>query len=111
MPIDNSVIPGQPSIFKANFTPTGSTLPSTDTITFGCDDPAVVLAPSPDGDVTKIQVTFPATGDSATSFNLAAQLTGPDYPTPLNLTPRNVTVQSTTPPPTLPSGGTIDQVS
>jgi hypothetical protein len=108
---DNSLDPGVAGVFQASFLPAGSSVPAADVITFAADDPEVVLAASPDGDLTKVVVTFPATGDAATSFNLACQLTGPDFPTPVNLTPTNVKINTVAPPPNLPTGGSIVQLS
>jgi hypothetical protein len=110
VPTNLSVVPGVASIFQFNPSPSGSSVPAADACTFAADDSAVVIAQVP-GQPLQASVTFPATGDAATSFNLAAQLTGPDFPTPVNATPVNVTVVGSAPPPNLPTGGTITQLS
>jgi len=110
MPTNLSVVPGVESIFQFNPTPSGTSVPAADVCTFAADDSAVVIRPIP-GQPLQAGVTFPATGDSAASFNLAAQLTGPDFANPVNATPVSVTVVGAAPPPSLPTGGTITQIS
>jgi len=101
---------GAPGVFQASFTPPGSSVPSADVITFATNDPNAVVSPGPTSDPTTCSVTVPAT-DTNTSLVLACQLTGPDFPTPVNLTPLTVAILPAVTPPVLPTGGTINQLS
>lgn len=109
MPTNLSLVPGVAGIFQFNPTPAGSSVPPADTCTFAANDPAVVIAPVP-GQPLQASVTFPATGDSATSFQLAAQVSGPDFPTPVNATPVTVSIVGSVSG-NLPTGGTLSQLS
>ena len=104
-----SVNPGVPGIFQVTPTPAGTSVPAADTITFAANDPEVVIGPGNAGDPTTCSVTAPV-GDTNASFILAVQFSGPDFPTPVNGTPVTVTINQATPP-TLPTGGTIAQLS
>jgi len=111
MPTNNTVVAGTSGVFQVTPTPAGTSVPAADTITFAANDPAVTISASPDGDPTKAVVAVSAS-DTNASFQLACQFTGPDFPTPVDATPITVTIeQPTPPPPTLPTGGTIAQLS
>lgn len=108
MPTDNSIVVGTTGVFQVTPTPPGSAVPKADTITFAASDPSITVAASPDGDPTKAVVGVPS-GSALTSFQLACQFSGPDFPTPVNATPITVSVTPATAP--LPTGGTISQLS
>jgi hypothetical protein len=115
MPTNLSLAPGVPGVFQANPVDVNGNpviVAAPDVITFASNDPAVTVTNNFNGNLAQAQVTFPATGDTNTSIQLAAQITGPDYPTPVNLTPVTVSISGVTPPPSgLAVGGTITQIS
>jgi len=110
-PGSNSIMAGNAAggVFQANLTNASgpAVLPAADSITFAANDPAIVITPVP-GQPLQVQVVAPAS-DLGTSFQLAAQLSGPDFPTPVNLTPLTVAINQPTS--GLPTGGTISQIS
>jgi len=89
--------PGASNTFQATLLPAGSSLQSGPS--FAVDDPAVTLAPSPDGDVTKIVATVPAT-DTATSFNMKVSGVNVDGTTPSHVF--TIPILQTPPPPPTP---------
>ena len=108
MPTNNSIVVGTTGVFQVTPTPPGSAVPAADVITFAASDPSITIAVSPDADPTKVMVGAPA-GSTLTSFQLACQFTGADFPTPVNATPITVSVTPAAAP--LPTGGTIAQLS
>jgi hypothetical protein len=100
---------GAPGIFLLTPSPAGSTLPAADTLTNATNDPAVVVAAVP-GQPMQVSLTVPAS-DTNTSFVLAGQFSGPDYPTPVNVTPLTIAIIPATTPPVIPTGGTYSQLS
>ena len=89
--------PGASNTFQATLLPAGSSLQSGPS--FAVDDPLVTLAPSPDGDVTKIVATVPAT-DTATSFNMKVSGVNVDGTTPSHVF--SIPILEPTPPPPVP---------
>src|ERR1700730_8498616 len=64
------VVAGASGTFQYSLLPAGSLGLKAGTVaTFSADDPSVTLGPSPDGDVTKVVASVPAT-DTGASFNL-----------------------------------------
>lgn len=107
MPTNNSIVAGTSGVFQVTPTPAGTSVPAADKIAFGASDTSIVISASPDGDPTKAVVEVPK-GSGLTSFQLACQFTGPDFPTPVDATPITVAVEQ---PVSLPTGGTLAQLS
>lgn len=107
---------GGNSTFQESFIPTNAALPAGQTlsVTWTCDDPAAVLAPSADG--TSVVVSIPATdtqGSAAAgappSYNITATGTAPALTAPITSGPINVPILPTPAP--LPTALTVNQLS
>jgi hypothetical protein len=106
----NSIPVGGSGVFQVTPTPAGTSVPAADQITFATNDPGAVVSAGPTSDPTTCTVTV-AASDTNTSFVLACQFSGPDFPTPVNCTPLTVAIVPVTPPPNLPTGGSIAQIA
>ena len=114
---DGKIQAGTSDVFQATFSPAGSVVPAADKISFASDDPSAVLSADPGGDPTKVVVAVPASdlqgsapAGSPGSLNLACTVSGPDFPTPLKLTPLNVPIVAPVAS-NLPTGGTLSEIS
>ena len=108
MPTNNSLVPGVPGVFVATPTPPGSVIPAgAAPPTWVADDPAVVISTDPTGLIAT--VTFPATGDPATNFNLG--LSGPDGANGATINGGPVNIAIVPPAANAPTGFSIAQQS
>lgn len=116
----SSVITGTPaggsSTFQESYIPSNAALPpgAVLSVTWTCDDPNAVLAPSADG--TSVVVTIPVTdtqgsapAGSPGSYNLTATGTSAALPAPITSGPVNVPILPTPPP--LPTALAVNQTA